>query len=182
MRLQKLLVPLQHCSGGLCRQLWCASHPLFKWKRKLSQQVLARVQWSRLLRCCVCAHQVPRPSRKGFPLPSSSQPLSPCSVPGAQSSAHCAVIAKVMRCGRQASILLMCVFGLYQSPSALHTACSVKIMLEYAVYDPDAANGCDTVLTRYPPLWQPASDHAESVTTERGTNAQKTPTTFLSLR
>lgn len=47
---------------------WCVTHPLFKWKRRMSQQTLARVCAAATLTALLpaCLHQVLRPSRKGF--------------------------------------------------------------------------------------------------------------------
>ena len=47
---------------------WCATHPIFKWKRLFSQQALVRMCACATLLAALpaCAHQIRRPSRRGF--------------------------------------------------------------------------------------------------------------------
>jgi alpha-1,3-glucosyltransferase len=48
--------------------VWCATHPLVKWKQLLSQAALVRGCAACTLAAALpaCAHQVLRPSRRGF--------------------------------------------------------------------------------------------------------------------
>jgi hypothetical protein len=98
MQALQRLVPLQRgLFEDYVANFWCVSHPLFKWKRKLSQQVLARVCVVATLAALLpaCVHQVLRPSRKGFLycLVISALSFFMFSYQVRQSSAHC-----VLRC------------------------------------------------------------------------------------